>query len=264
MTTAVSFASHPLNWRLVFGFPLGLMALLLIVDPVRIDFALAHLFYLPGQGFIGKNSFWLEDVLHYRAKQAVILLGVLSIACFMLSLLPTRLRAWRRTLGYLVLALGLSTSIVTPLKTLTGVQCPWSLSEFGGEETFSPLIGERPTTENPGRCWPGGHASAGFSLLAFFFVLRDRHPRLARIALVTALALGSLFSLGRMMQGAHFLSHNLWTLLFDWLICATCYRLVLYQREKTPRFLLSVPPKHLSPQIPEPARRLSRSHCHIG
>lgn len=252
MTNPDSFASRPLNWRLVFGFPLGLMALLLIVDPVRMDFALAHLFYLPGRGFIGKNSFWLEEVLPDRATQAVILLGVLSIAGFMLSLLPTRLRAWRRTLGYLVLALGLSTSIVTPLKTLTGVQCPWSLREFGGEETFSPLIGGRPVTEHSGRCWPGGHASAGFSLLAFFFALRDRHLRLARIALATAVALGSLFSLGRMMQGAHFLSHNLWTLLFDWLICATCYRLVLYQRGQSPRFLLSVPARHLSPQTPEP------------
>ncbi|MNH45341.1 hypothetical protein D3C79_1077520 [compost metagenome] len=44
-----------------------------------------------------------------------------------------------------------------------------------------------------------------------------------------ALALGSLFSLGRMMQGAHFLSHNVWTLLFDWMISLVCYRLVLYR-----------------------------------
>ncbi|MNF12306.1 hypothetical protein D3C80_2137390 [compost metagenome] len=46
---------------------------------------------------------------------------------------------------------------------------------------------------------------------------------------MAALALGSLFSLGRMMQGAHFLSHNLWTLLFDWMISLVCYRLVLYR-----------------------------------
>ncbi|MOA51591.1 hypothetical protein D3C78_1747610 [compost metagenome] len=59
--------------------------------------------------------------------------------------------------------------------------------------------------------------------------MRDRHPRLARVALVGALVLGSVFSLGRMMQGAHFLSHNLWTLLFDWMISLACYRLVLYR-----------------------------------
>jgi membrane-associated PAP2 superfamily phosphatase len=38
-----------------------------------------------------------------------------------------------------VLALGLSTAFVTPLKQLTQVQCPWSLSQFGGSETYSKL-----------------------------------------------------------------------------------------------------------------------------
>lgn len=221
--------SRHFNFSLALGIPLLLMALLLAVDPSPLDFALERLFYQPGEGFIGRHSFWLEDILHDRAKQAVMVVGGLAIAGFLLSLLPTRLRPWRRALGYLVLALGLSTSVVTPLKTLTGMHCPWSLSEFGGHEQFTPLLAERAPTANPGRCWPGGHASAGFSLIALFFVLRDRRPRAARIALVVALALGTLFSLGRMAQGAHFLSHNLWTLLIDWVICLLTYRVLLYR-----------------------------------
>lgn len=221
--------SRYLDFRLALGIPLALMAALLLIDPAPLDFALANLFYEPGQGFIGRHSFWLEDILHDRAKQAVIVVGVLAIVGFVLSLLPTRLRAWRRPLGYLVLALGLSTAVVTPLKALTGMHCPWSLSEFGGQEQFTPLLAERAPTTKPGRCWPGGHASAGFSLLALFFVLRDRRPRAARVALAVALGLGSLFSFGRMLQGAHFLSHNVWTLLIDWVICLVTYRLVLYR-----------------------------------
>lgn len=217
------------DFRLALGLPLALMALLLWLDPQGVDFALEHLFYEPGLGFIGRHNFWLEDILHDRAKQVVIALGVLAIVGFLLSLLLVKWRTWRRPLGYLVLALGISTSIVTPLKKLTAVQCPWSLSEFGGAQAFSPLLGERPATDKPGRCWPGGHASAGFSLFAVFFALRDRRPRSARIALAVALTLGTLFSIGRMLQGAHFLSHNLWTLLFDWLICALCYRWLLYR-----------------------------------
>lgn len=221
--------SRPFNFRFWIGLPIALMALLLIVDVPHLDFALAHLFYDPQGGFIGRHSQFLEDVLHDRAKQAVILLGVLAIVGFLVSLLPTRVRRIRRPLGYLVLALGLSTAIVSPLKTVTAVQCPWSLSEFGGVEPYSPLLGHHPFVEKAGRCWPGGHASAGFSLLALFFALRDRRPRLARAALIGALLLGSVFSLGRMMQGAHFLSHNVWTLLFDWMISVVCYRLVLYR-----------------------------------
>ncbi|MBA1272493.1 phosphatase PAP2 family protein [Stutzerimonas azotifigens] len=222
--------SRPFDFRLWFGLPLIFGVLMLVIDPIGVDFALAHMLYDPQRSFIGRDSSFLEDVLHDRAKQLVIVIGVLAIAGFVASLLPTPLRRWRRPLGYLVLALGLSTSIVTPLKALTGVQCPWSLNEFGGDQAYAPLFGVHPATDKPGRCWPGGHASAGFSLLALFFVLRDRKPRLAKAALVGALALGTVFSLSRMAQGAHFLSHNLWTLLFDWLICLACYRLVLYRK----------------------------------
>ncbi|MNY79341.1 hypothetical protein D3C86_2199390 [compost metagenome] len=34
------------------------------------------------------------------------------------------------------------------------------------------------------------------------------------------------------MQGAHFLSHNVWTALFDWLICLGCYRMLLYRQQQ--------------------------------
>lgn len=222
--------SRPFDFKLWVGLALGLMALLLVIDPKPLDFALAEAFYQPGSGFIGRSSFWLEDILHDQAKRLIIALGVVCIGAFLASQLPTRLRRWRWELGYLVLALGLLTSIVPPLKTLTAVQCPWSLSQFGGHEAFSPLIGARPLTDKPGRCWPGGHASAGFSLFALYFALRDRRPRLARWALGMALTLGTVLSLGRMLQGAHFLSHNLWTLLFDWVIAAVSYRVLLYRK----------------------------------
>ncbi|SFB01788.1 phosphatase PAP2 family protein [Azotobacter beijerinckii] len=225
--------SQPFDFRLALGIPLAAMAFLLLFDPSSLDFAISRWFYAPGEGFIGRHyGSFLENFLHDRAKQAVIVVGVLAIAGFLLSLLPTVFRRWRRVLGYVVLAMGLSTSLVNPLKTLTGMHCPWSLKEFGGREVHTALLEERaPPVVRAGRCWPGGHASAGFSLLALFFALRDRRPRLARIALWTALGLGAAFSVGRVMQGAHFLSHNLWTLLLDWTICTLGYRLILYRPE---------------------------------
>jgi len=222
-------ASRPFNFYLGFGLPVAMMLLLLLGDPTALDFAIANWVYDPQSGFIGRHSYFLEDILHDRAKQVVITFGVMVIAGFVLSLLNKRLRHWRRPFGYLVLAIGLSSSIVTPLKALTGVHCPWSLSQFGGEETYTPLLSARLPTAKPGRCWPGGHAAAGFSLLALFFVLRDRWPRAAKAALWFALGLGTLFSVGRMLQGAHFFSHNLWTALLSWLICLGSYRLLLYR-----------------------------------
>ena len=220
--------SRPFDFRLGIGVPLLFMALLLVLDPAAVDFHLANLFYRSGTGFIGRHNFWLEDILHHRAKHVVIAGGAVLIATFLYSLTPRGPRHWRRPLGYLVLAIGLSTGVVTPLKALTQVQCPWSLREYGGAESYTRLLEARPPAFKPGRCWPGGHAATGFSLLALYFVLRDRRPRRARLALAFALGLGGIFALGRIVQGAHFLSHNLWTLLLDWLICVVCYRWVLW------------------------------------
>ncbi|MCM2318690.1 MAG: phosphatase PAP2 family protein [Pseudomonas sp.] len=230
-------ASRPLRTWLAVGLPLALMLLMLAFEPTRLDFALSDLFYQPGVGFVGGQSYFLENLLHDRAKQGVILIGVLAIAGLLSSWLYRPWAAWRSPFGYLVLAMALSTALVNPVKTLTGVHCPWSLTQYGGSETYSPLLGERaPVVDKAGRCWPGGHASSGFTLFALYFVLRDRRPRLARAALLFALTLGSVFSLGRVMQGAHFLSHNVWTALFDWLICLGCYRLILYrQAQPTPQ-----------------------------
>ena len=221
---------RPFNFRLGFGIPLVVMALLLIFDPSPLDFAVSNLFYTPGQGFVERDSFFLEKILHGWAKQAVVSIGVIAIIGFILTWLPTPLRRWRYELGYLVLALGLSTGVVMPLKMLTQMHCPWSLVEYGGQETHTALLEPRaPSVGSPGLCWPGGHAATGFSLLGFYFVLRDRRPRAGKIVLGTALLVGVLFSIGRTMQGAHFISHNIWTFLLDWIICLAAYWFVLYE-----------------------------------
>lgn len=218
-----------------YGLPLALLALMLLFEPSRLDFAISGLFFVQGQGFIGRHNSFLEDVLHDRAKQLVIVIGALAIVGFVLSLLPTRLRPLRRTLGYLVLAMGLSTSFVTPLKKVSQMHCPWSLEQYGGVENFSPLLGPRAEpVDKPGNCWPGGHAAAGFALFALFFALRNTHPRSAKAALIAAMTLGVVFSLVRIAQGAHFLSHNLWTASLCWLISLAVYDLMLYRPSSVP------------------------------
>ncbi|EKT4521679.1 phosphatase PAP2 family protein [Pseudomonas putida] len=222
---------RPLNLWLYLGIPLATAVALILLEWTSLDMDVAKLAFDPVAGqFIGRHSYLLENILHDRVKQVVIGLGLLSIVAFVASCFWSRLFGWRRELGCLVLSLALSTAFVTPLKAATEVQCPWSLSQFGGKETYSKLLEHRPATDKPGRCWPGGHAATGFSLFALFFVLRDRRPRLARAAFVLAFTTGTVLSIGRMLQGAHFLSHNLWTAVFCWMIGLGCYYLVLYRR----------------------------------
>ncbi|WP_442513294.1 phosphatase PAP2 family protein [Pseudomonas promysalinigenes] len=223
--------SRPINLWLYLGVPVAVAVALLLLELTSIDMDIANLFFDPAAGqFIGRHSYLLETVMHDRVKQGVILLGLISLAAFGCSFFFKRLFGWRRELGCLVLALGLSTAFVTPLKKVTQVQCPWSLTQFGGTETYSKLLEHRPATDKPGLCWPGGHAATGFCLFGLFFMLRDRKPKLARAAFCLALVAGSTLGLGRMLQGAHFLSHNVWTAVFCWLIGLGSYYLVLYRR----------------------------------
>ena len=229
-STVVRSSPRPLNLWLCLGIPALAALVLVLLEWTDLDMVLARMFYDPAAGgFIGRHSYFLENILHDRAKQLVIAFSVLAILGFISSFFVTRLKPFKRELGCLVLSLGLATSFVTPMKAVTAVQCPWSLKEFGGKETYSELLSPRPATDKPGRCWPGGHAATGFTLFALFFVLRDRRPRLARQAFVLAFTLGTVFSLGRMMQGAHFFSHNVWTAVFCWLICLGCYYFILYR-----------------------------------
>lgn len=229
-STAVRPISRPLNFRVCLGVPAIAALVLLLLELTSLDMDLARIFYDPAAGdFVGKHSYFLETILHTRAKQVVIVFSVFAILGYIGCFFVSRIKPFKRELGCLVLSLALATSFVTPMKAVTAVQCPWNLKEFGGKETYSELLSPRPQTDKPGRCWPGGHAATGFTLFALFFVLRDRRPRMARSALVFAFGLGTVFSVGRMMQGAHFFSHNVWTAIFCWLICLGAYYYVLYR-----------------------------------
>ncbi|MGL6093600.1 MAG: phosphatase PAP2 family protein, partial [Pseudomonas paracarnis] len=146
--------SKPLNFWLCLGLPASAAVALLLLELTSLDMDLARHFYsAEAGGFIGRYSFFLEDILHDRAKQLVILFSVLAILGLVGSFILQRLKPYRRELVCLVLSLGMATAFVSPLKTITAVQCPWSLKEFGGQETYSELLSPRPPTDKPGRCW---------------------------------------------------------------------------------------------------------------
>jgi membrane-associated PAP2 superfamily phosphatase len=62
-----------------------------------------------------------------------------------------------------------------------------------------------------GRCFPAGHASAGFAFFGGYFAFRDDAPGIARLWLGAALLAGLLLGIAQQMRGAHFMSHTLWS-----------------------------------------------------
>jgi membrane-associated PAP2 superfamily phosphatase len=212
----------PRRWLII---PLVLLGGLLLMEITDFDLKISGWFYdSTTHAFPLRSTFLFDTVLHHWAKYVVILATCMVVASFLLTWIIPALARWRGTLLFLALALILAPLTVSLLKLLTDRPCPWDLVEFGGLEPYTHLLEFRGPAHARGLCFPAGHAATGFALMAFFFACnRERHYALARGALLTGILAGVLLGIGRIAQGAHFMSHVLWSGLVCWLVMVSLY-----------------------------------------
>jgi membrane-associated PAP2 superfamily phosphatase len=103
--------------------------------------------------------------------------------------------------------LSISPISVALLKILTGVECPKDLFYFGGHQPELSLIDS--FISGTGRCFPGGHVSAGFGLYAALTLLQPSRRFSAFLAISF---LGHFMGFYQIARGYHFISHNLATM----------------------------------------------------
>ena len=229
------------TWLLL---PLWCLTLLILFPPQALEIAISGLFF-DGQGWPLKNDFFFNVVLYKSSKIIPIGAALASVYVLVKNLIANRRGLqpdsyWIYRPLYIIIAMLACVLVVWWLKASTGVYCPWSVSYFSGDHAL-----REPTWSwvfQDGRCWPSGHSGTGFCLLALFFALRDKYPQLARKTLVAVLLLGTICSLTRIVQGAHFLSHTLATALIDWIICAGLY-VLCFDRQNILRRILALPRK---------------------
>lgn len=183
-----------------------------------IDFAVTRFFLDPVAGiFPLKDAPLLVSGGHTGLKWLVLSVWLLAAAAAVF------IRQWRSPLVFFCITVVLTTLMVALLKKASAHSCPWDLRGFGGVIDWFPLFGLPASPAGPGHCWPGGHAAGGFSLLAGYFAFRGHHRVIACIALGVALVLGVLMSYVQIARGAHFLSHNLWSLWICWFCSLSGY-----------------------------------------
>ena len=231
-----------------------LAATLALFEVTDLDLALADLFYSAArhEWLVPKKSVPPRVLLYHGPKVLLIAFG----AWLLLSIVLPRSWAVRkylsrrpaRELFYVLLCLGLFPAFISGLKKAPGMHCPSELRRYGGEHAYRKLFSPRPTDSHArGRCFPAGHASGGFALLALAFVAGTDQAR--KRALALGLGAGSAMGLYQMLNGAHFLSHTLVTMLLAWLFTQTLANFLLANGREgnAPKAIGSLPKEAVMP-----------------
>lgn len=213
---------------------IGLLAsaffLVFIYPSTGLDqFLIAPYFDAASHSFPLKHQVFLAEFMHIELKYCIIFVAIASL----LAALQANIYAARRASffeilkalfkdSYFIAFVGmvLSTGAVSILKSSSIHGCPNDLTLYGGHLPLLKLFEHLPVGVAAGHCFPGGHASGGFALMAFYFAFKQTKPVFAAICLSIALFLGFAMGWGQMLRGEHFLSHNLWS---AWLVWAVLY-----------------------------------------
>jgi membrane-associated PAP2 superfamily phosphatase len=155
-----------------------------------------------------------------------LLLIVFGAVTLVLTAGPARWRARtglaevsRVGLGALVLTLGTTPALVGGGKAVTNVFCPSEIRRYGGDVCYVRVLEAFPPADRPtrkGHCFPAGHASGGFALMALAGIARTRRGQYLGVAV--GLIVGGVMSAYQMAKGAHYLSHTLITALLAWIV----------------------------------------------
>lgn len=178
------------------------------------DFASIMPYFQHGR-FVYHDQWWLAVFSHHWLKDGLIV-GLLGLIVWVWQQAPSPLRRERlAAVGAMILA----PLVVSFLKNRSVHACPWDLREFGGHLRYVPLWHTAPLGQALGRCFPSGHASAGFAAWGGYFLWWRSHPRWARLWWYAVLLLGLLMGWGQVMRGAHFFSHVAWAAWWSWATC---------------------------------------------
>ena len=231
-------------YLLNFGIPLLItLAVFCLFDLTSLDIAFSNLFFDQAtQVFPLDSSRSFEYFTHKLPRVIPDWTGEIAIIGSLLSFLWPRLKAekhlktiaWLETLKaapvlkfctkhrrdflFVVVAFALCTGVTHFMKSHTGVFCPIETVIYAGKhpkfewyQNFT-LFHEHAD----GRCWPGGHASSGFTVVALYFVARRYRWRHANTLLAAVLLLGFVYGTTRVFQGWHYMSHTFWAGIFVW------------------------------------------------
>jgi len=221
-----------LRWLAGLVLPtIGLVALAWWIEESGCDLAWTRPFFDPSSGVFPLRHHWFfAGVMHVGAKWLVVLLAAVVVGLAVLASVSLRWRRWLVPALYLAACLAITTGVCGWLKSTTNRYSPWSIDAFGGPVPASTLFAGTPAPFTGGHSFPAGHAAGGFAWIALFHLARALGDPRPAWWLVPGLLLGGVFAWTQHVRGAHFASHNLWTLAIAWSASTSIAWLVTVRR----------------------------------
>lgn len=182
------------------------------------------IFGLEGHRWALQHIVLTTEIIHVGGKRLSALAWLVVVA---LAIAAWRKDDWahlRRPLVCLALSVVVSTLLVSYLKHVTHMDCPWDLTAYGGGRPYFGLFDARPASLRSSGCFPAGHASAGYAWVALYFFFLSTRPAWRWFGLGVGLAAGLVFGISQQLRGAHFLSHDVWSLMLCWLTALLLHR----------------------------------------
>lgn len=183
---------------------------------------------------IDKDEPILKFFLYDGLKKGLIIFGVFILILLIFFRKYEFVKEYKKGLIILLLSSIFVPTIVGSLKAITNTPCPCNIEHFGGEYPDIKVFDKYPEDfiqKSKAKCWPAGHASGGFALMALFFFFKN--PRNQFFGLIGAITLGWSMGTYKMLLGDHFLSHTIITMILAWIIILTIVKLTqLKEKEK--------------------------------
>lgn len=183
---------------------------------------------------IDKNEPILKFFLYDGLKNLLLLFGLLIFLSLIFLRKKSLVQEYKKGLIIVLLSAIFVPLIIGSLKAISNTPCPCNIVYFNGSYPDIKVFDSYPKDfiqTSKAKCWPAGHASGGFALMALFFFFKN--PRNQFFGLIGAITLGWSMGTYKMLLGDHFLSHTIITMILAWIIILTIVKLTqLKEKEK--------------------------------
>jgi len=203
-----------------------IIIVLLIVERLfSLDFYFADLIYNRTHSWEYKNAWVTNQLMHSFGKYSLILLYLVFVIRFFLRDKSSETAYQRYGKIVFLFSVLVGTLCVSILKKTLNVDCPWDLLRYGGEKEYYSLFNYAKESLPSNHCFPSGHASSAFTWISLYFYSSIYYPHYKYKVLFSVIALGFVFGFGQQLRGAHFISHDLWSLLVCLSVNGLIYKL---------------------------------------